>query len=102
MNKKIEQAVRRYLEMKDYDVINVNNIFDFIVKDGRNLVFIDVYVQDNFIEPELKRSLIEEDIFTWVGKNDIRDFSIRYDVIIVRPMGDRAMIKHHISALSEI
>lgn len=101
MRNKCLKAVEKYLERKDYDVIDdMSGAFDFVVKDGRSLIFVDVYVQDNFNEPEFSRAEIEESMFDWIMMNDFSDCSLRYDVIIVRPMNGRAMLKHHISALS--
>ena len=109
---KAHQAIRRYLEMKDFEVIRENwahgqDAIDFIARDGDALVFIAAQVSENAGEgfPEIAhdRNAFERIAAAYLAETDFVDCVVRLDVISLLVIGsDRAFLKHYVNALSEV
>ena len=109
---KAHQAIRRYLEMKDFEVIEESwahgqDSIDFIARDGDALAFIATQVYENAGEgfPEIAhdRNAFERIAAAYLAESDFVDCAVRLDVVSLLVVGrDRALLKHHVNALSEV
>ena len=109
---KAHAAVRRYLEIKGYAVVedgwaHGQDAVDFIARDGDALVFITTQVRDNVGEgiPEIARDrkAFERIAAAYLTDADITDCAVRLDTVSLLVIGnDRALLKHHINALGEV
>ena len=103
MNNHEQHAVERYLRNKNYKIVATDEEFDFVCEDDTNLVFINVSVSHVTEEEKIDRANIEMKAINWLANNDSHtDMPIRFDTIILVPLGNKAFVKHHINALGRV
>lgn len=100
MDAKAHRAVVRFLMNKGYAIEAEDTNFDIVAEDeDGTYVFIDIFVKDACDEPAFDRHDMEvrvlDDMVRYCGTPDT--CRLRYDRITVVPMGDRALLKHHIN-----
>lgn len=108
-------AVENYMGNRGYEVLDVgwesDDIHvDIVARDGDTVVFCYVKVrldtEKGFPqEPPLasNRERLERAAIAYISENADRlekDMSVRFDIIGMVVLGDRALIRHHINALS--
>lgn len=103
MKTKVMNAIKRYLEMRDSEVLD--NIADdiLVVQDDDGIAFTEVIINSDFDEEVLfmTRDYFELLMFSWFKEHEDapNDIKVRYDVIIMNIIADsRAIIKHIINA----
>lgn len=110
-------AAERYLEHRGYALIEssptlpVDNLTDIVANDGNAIVFIEVLAKDNAdtgfpeeLDSERIREAKEMAAIRWLERQGGRycDMAIRFDVVsLVVLAPDRALIRHHINAMTE-
>ncbi len=110
-------AAERYLEHRGYALIEssptlpVDNLTDIVANDGNAIVFIEVLAKDNAdtgfpeeLDSERIREVKEMAAIRWLERQGGRycDMAIRFDVVsLVVLAPDRALIRHHINAMTE-
>ena len=110
---KAKQGVRRYLEIKGYEVLedgwyHGKDSVDFIATDEDGaLVFIDCEVNANAGEgiPEEApdRKAFERIAAAYLAESDLSSIEVRYDIVGVLVISeDRALIRHHINAITPL
>ena len=110
---KANQAIRRYLEMKGFEILedgwaHGQDSVDFIARDENDvLVFVVTQVRDNVGEgiPEIARDRkgFERIAAAYLADADITDCAVRLDTVSLLVIGnDRALLKHHVNALGEV
>lgn len=110
---KAKQGVRRYLEIKGYEVLedgwrHGKDSVDFIATDEDGaLVFIDCEVNANASEgiPEEApdRKAFERIAAPYLAEADLISAEVRYNIVGALIIGgSRALIRHHISAVTPL
>lgn len=101
MNDNAKMAAAKFLMTRGHEIMDEDCRFDYVSIDmDENLVFTDVFLQGSLEEVKLSRARIERDmVIELMNHPDLVDRSVRYDTIIVLPLGKRALIKHHINAI---
>lgn len=100
MNNREQHAIERYLRNKNYRIVDIDKDFDFVCVEDGHLVFINVEVSYSTNEDQFDRAMIEKKAIDWLfDNNDYTDMPLRFDNIILVPLGDKAFVKHHINAL---
>ena len=107
------EAAKRYLVHKGYEILEIGwkcfaGEMDIIAKDGNSLVLADVICQEpgnlEFSDEhnsDDKRKRFEKIALAFLSERDFLDMAVRFDVISLVTLGtDRAMLRHHKSALS--
>lgn len=103
-------AARRYLELRGYEVQEYewpceSGLVDMICRDGDALVFVKVQVFEDELPDDdvtMRRKEFECMAISYLMEFEIVDMPIRLDVIsILLAAADRALLRHHINALSE-
>lgn len=108
-----KQGVRRYLELKGYEILedgwcHGRDSVDFIATDEDDaLVFIDCEVSENAGEgiPEEApdRKAFERIAAAYLVEADLSNTEVRYDIVGVLILGEsRALIRHHINAITPL
>lgn len=108
-----QQAVRRYLEVKGYEVVEQNwahgsDAIDFIADDGEDLVFIACSASQNTGEgmpvEEVDRKAFERIAAAYLAEAEgVGSREVRYDHVHLLVIGEgRALLRHHINALSVV
>lgn len=114
LNLKGAEAASRFLYRRGYEILEKGYVckhgkMDIIAKDGDTLVFCEVKTRDSAAKgfpsetiPRSKRDRLEKIALTYLSENpEGTDYPVRFDVIALVVMGrDRALIRHHINALS--
>lgn len=102
MNQKAKDAAIKFLRRKEYEILERDCKFDVVAQDKNgSIVFIDIFLQDTLKESPLSRTRIETDMVReLVNHIEWTDYPVRYDTIIVLTLGDRALLKHHLNAIS--
>lgn len=104
------KATEILLQRKGYEVISTgwscpDGEIGAVARDGDCVVFLEVAVgQDEFPEPEAPRSLRESLAVKWLATEgcEISDAPVRFDNIsFIVANGAKALVRHHINALSE-
>ena len=108
------QAAERFVERRGYEVLGTKwtkdglaGCIDLVAEDEGTVVFIDVTACDHseggFREGNLTREQFEVLAAAWLGENSPEgDISVRFDRIdMIVVSEDRALLRHHISALSD-
>lgn len=98
------EAAARFLVKKGYDVEDENTYFDLVAVDNDtgDLVFIDVFVKDRCEEPEIDRTEVEGRMLKTLVRNiDFSDMPIRYDRIVIVPIENRALLRHHVNVMRD-
>jgi len=110
---KANAAIRRYLELKGYEVLEANwahgnDSIDFIVRDEcGTLAFVVAEARENAGEGipgiALDRGAFERIAAAYLTHADIVDCDVRLDAISLLVLGEsRAIIRHHVNALGEV
>lgn len=110
-------AAERFLEHRGYALIESapalqgGNLTDIVANDGNALVFVEVLAKDNAdtgfpeeLDSERIREAKEMEAIRWLERQDGRycDMEIRFDVVSLAILSpDRALIRHHINAMTE-
>lgn len=110
-------AAERYLEHRGYAFIEsspelqVGSLTDIVANDGNAIVFVEVIAKDNAdtgfpkeLDSERIREAKEMAAIRWLERQGGRccDMAIRFDVVSMLVLSpDRALIKHHINAMTE-
>lgn len=108
-----KQSVRRYLELKGYEVLedgccHGRDAVDFIATDEDGaLVFIDCQVSENAGEgiPEEApdRKAFERIAAGYLAEADLSNAEVRYDIVGVLILGEsRALTRHHINVITPL
>lgn len=110
-----EEAAARYLDSRGYEILERNwscyaGEADIIAKDGNCIAFVEVKTRHNcnkgFPSESVgkeKRERYEKIALAYLENISQADMHVRFDVIsIVVLSQDKAMIRHHINAFSEI
>lgn len=107
---KAQQAAVKFLESKDYGILEEgwahgSDSVDIIARDGEDLVFCDVLVEASGLdmpEEQPDRGRFERIAAAYLATTEADgSFEVRYDVIsILVVSGSRALLRHHINALS--
>lgn len=104
---------RRYLEIKGYEVLEDSwshgrDSIDFIATDEEGtLVFIAFRMSDNegeeILEEKPDRKAFERLAAAYLAGNDVDPVEVRFDIVSMLVIGgSRALIRHHINALSPL
>lgn len=101
-------AAVNYLDKaKGYDLLeqlNEDSGYDVVAYDptARSIVFVQVRIVDEFGSDNLDREAFESVFLDWVTDHpEVKSAGVRADVIQLLPIEDRALVHHHINALSE-
>lgn len=111
-------AAARFVARRGYEVLATSwkgidgGSVDMIAKDGNTLVFFDIEAREGCDkglpadDAEGKRERMEIDAAKWLAAHSYDDSllnaRIRFDMIAMVTLGrDRAMIRHHVNALSD-
>lgn len=102
MNDRAKDAAVKFLCRRGYEILNRDCNFDIVAQDADGcIVFTDVFLQNNLHESPLSRIRIESDMVRELVEHiEWTDGPVRYDTIIILALGDRALLKHHINAIS--
>lgn len=110
-------AAERYLEHRGYALIEsapelqVGSLTDIVANDGNAIVFVEVIAKDSAetgfpeeLDSERIREAKEMAAIRWLERQGGKycDMTVRFDVVsmvIISP--DRALIRHHINAMTE-
>lgn len=104
MNERIHNAVIKYLNMTEHEVIDPNFKNYIVTADEEGVAFCNVFIvtDGERIGTDITRSQFENIMFDWfadAGDDVINDVRVRYDIIEVHVIGkSRAIIKHYINA----
>lgn len=109
--KKSNQAAARFLDRRGYEIIeqpwesDIDSRVSIVAKDEDALVFVAVSARresDSFPQECLNQEELEGFAINWLKDNrDHADCVVRFDhigLLLIDP--DRALIKHHINAMS--
>ena len=109
-----EEAAVRYLEARDYEIIERNwscrfGEADIIARDGNDLVFVEVKTRTNIEHgfPEeavdaAKRAKYEKIAALYSRDYEVIDIPLRFDVVaILVTAPDRALWRHHVNAFGQ-
>lgn len=115
--KKALAAAERYLEHRGYALIESSPTLkdggytDIVANDGNSIVFVEVIAKDGAdtgfpeeIDSERIREAKEMAAIRWLERQDGRycDMAVRFDVVSMLVLSpDRALIRHHINAMTE-
>lgn len=113
LKEKSIQASKRYLEHRDYEVLDINYPvmngaeIDIVAKDENGIIFVDVIANGNGEDglprentSEVSREVHEQAAIEWLKSHPEEgiDVPIRFDIIALVVVGsDRALIRHHIN-----
>lgn len=111
---KVANAARLFLDRKGYSVIDIAwadpggaGGFDIVAEDEGAIVFIDVLAEEgteSFPQEAIDRAQHEVLAAHWLATADdeLIDKPVRFDTIAFLVVGEsRALLRHHINALSE-
>lgn len=117
LKKKAIAATERYLEHRGYALIESSpelqgaSLTDIVANDGNALVFIEVLAKSDTdtgfpeeFDSERIREAKEMEAIRWLERQGGRycDMTIRFDVVSILVLStDRALIRHHINAMTE-
>ncbi len=114
LGKRGEDAAVRYLELRDYEIVERNwscrfGEADIIARDGDALVFVEVKTRSSIDHgfPEeavtpTKRAKYEKIAAMYSRECNDLDIPLRFDVIAILVTGsDRALLRHHINAFGQ-
>lgn len=107
------RAAERYLAMRGYEILDVDNEDNVIVAatEDETTVFAKITTRDlrdgktfSFSDNGRGQSWLEEYAGKWIGENTKdNEGPIRFDIIAINVIGDeRAMVRHHINAFNPI
>ena len=109
-----EEAAVRYLEARDYEIIERNwscrfGEADIVARDGDDLVFVEVKTRTNIEHgfPEeavdaAKRAKYEKIAALYSRDYEAVDIPLRFDVVaILVTAPDRALLRHHVNAFGQ-
>ncbi|MDD7204199.1 MAG: YraN family protein [Coriobacteriaceae bacterium] len=109
---KANKAATTFLERKGYDILEEGwahgtDAVDVIARDDEDMVFVDVLVKSAGLDmPEEKpdRGKFERIAAAYLAElGDEENFSVRYDMVSILVLSDsRALLRHHINALSAL
>lgn len=110
-------AAERYLEHRGYALIEsaptlqIGSLTDIVANDGNAIVFIEVIAKDNAetgfpeeLDSERIREAKEMAAIRWLERQGGKycDMAVRFDVVSMLVLSpDRALIRHHINAMTE-
>lgn len=112
LQEKAVKAATRFIECKGFELLGTGwtppegTQIDLIASDEDTLVFIDVtateYGESGFEGGKVKRSDLEIAAAAWLAGNSPNDeIQVRFDIIdMLVVSADRALLRHHITALS--
>ena len=107
------RGIRTFLERKGFEILEEGwahgaDAVDFIALDEGDLVFISCQVSRNigegFPEENLDRAALERLAIAYLSeRQDAADCTIRFDIVSMMIVADdRAILRHHRNALSEV
>ena len=106
------EALRRYLELKDFEVVedgwaHGQDSIDFIARDSGDLVFVATSTAANagegFPEEPFDRKAFERLAAAYLAETDVAGCNVRLDAVSLLVVGEsRALLKHYVNALSEV
>jgi putative endonuclease len=109
---KANKAATTFLERKGYDILEEGwahgtDAVDVIARDDEDMVFVDVLVKSAGLDmPEEKpdRGKFERIAAAYLAElGDEENFAVRYDMVSILVLSDsRALLRHHINALSAL
>lgn len=114
-NKHVQDAAEMFLKRRGCEILDTNwecpdggGKFDIIAEDEDSVVFVQVKGRDGrvegfgFDEATMQRDDFERMSMSYLAENpDICNCAVRFDVVAITVVGeDRAMIRHHINAMS--
>lgn len=114
-SKHVQDAAEMFLKRRGYDILDANwecpdgdGKFDIIAEDEGSIAFVQVKGRDGrvegfgFDEATMERDDFERMSMSYLAENpDICNCAVRFDVVAITVVGeDRAMIRHHINAMS--
>ncbi|ERL09853.1 YraN family protein [Olsenella profusa] len=111
--KRAKQDVRRYLELKGYEILedgwcHGGDSVDFIATDEDDLVFISCQLRRNsgegFPKEVIDRDSLERLAAAYLAEHlDSGDCTVRFDAVSMLVLGnDRAFLRHQRNALCEL
>lgn len=113
--KHVQDSAEMFLKRRGCEILDTNwecpdgdGKFDIIAEDEDSVVFVQVKGRDGrvegfgFDEATMERDDFERMSMSYLAENpDIRNCAVRFDVIAITVVGEaRAMIRHHINAMS--
>ena len=112
INEKVMRGIERFLERRGMEILETgwahgNDKIAFIVKDDEDLVFISCTIRTNdgsgLGSEKVNRKTFERVAAAYLAEHsDIPEGIIRHDVVSMLILSeDRALIRHHLNALSE-
>jgi len=106
---RIHQAIRRYLELKGYEVLedewfHGQDKVDFIALDGECLVFVTAEATMNtgsgIPAVSFERATFERIAAAYITEADIAECEVRFDTVSMLILSeDRGLIRHNVNAL---
>ena len=114
-NKRVQDAAEMFLKRRGYEILEANwecpdgeGKFDIIADDEDSVVFVQVKGRAGrvegvgFDEATMERDDFERMAMSYLAENpEICDCAVRFDVVAITVVGEaRAMIRHHINAMS--
>ena len=113
LNRKAIKASKIFLERKGYEVLETSwecpaGSIDIIARDDSGIVFIEVNATSmnhgsfpDEADTAAKRTRFERIALAYMAGRDETNMSIRFDIVSMVVMNEsRAMLRHHINALS--
>lgn len=97
------KASERFLESRGYEILETSwecaaGGADIIARDDAAVVFVEVNARTG---AEAKRAKFERTAIAYMAGYEETDVSVRFDIISMVVIGEsRAMLRHHINALS--
>lgn len=109
---KANKAAVTFLQRRGYDILEEGwahgtDSVDVIARDDEDMVFVDVLVNSAGLDmPEEKpdRGKLERIAAAYLAEAaEDEDFSVRFDIVSLLVIGEsRALLRHHINALSAL
>lgn len=112
INEKAMRGIERFLERRGMDILETgwahgNDKIDFIAKDEDDLVFISCTIRTNdgngLGSEQVNRKTFERVAAAYLAEHlDIPEGTVRHDTVNMLILSDdKALIRHHVNALSE-
>lgn len=113
LTKLANDAAVKFLKGRGYEILERNWVglagqhIDIIAKDDDTVVLTDVMVRDDSVkgfpeEPNFKieRKRYEGVALAYLASHDFGNCRVRFDNIALVVLGDRALVRHHVNALT--
>ena len=107
--RKGEELAVRFLMRKGYEIAErgwscEEGAVDIIARDGNDLVFVEVKTRRGSALPyecgsEAKAARLKRSAVLYTAEHGLNEVEVRFDVMGVLLVGERAIVRHHVSVL---